>query len=386
MTDSIKVGPFRLAPFVRSGKPTGQWLLDIPPHLAPGGKRKRMLLDGRKGAEAEAKRLLREVQLTGKIAGYGVAPAGVTLAELAERWVADQKARVETQKKRAGSLVTNAYQLKALLACLGKDDIQRITDERITEYQALRLKAGRKPPTINGEVATLIQVLRWAQKKKLLDRVPDPERIPVHRKRLNLPSPDEVAAIVAAMPKVTGALIWFLAETGCRRAEAFHLEWADVNEAQGTVSIRRKEGFTPKTQYSDRDIHVSPALLEALRDLKAFLLNRAKLESEKSGQPIALPRLVFPGKGGAVRWNVAKALTAAVTKAAVTRDGAPMKLTLHMLRKAHATWQAMRGVPQEVLQPRLGHAPGSRVTGAVYIHATEEALRGAVITLPKVAN
>ena len=63
-----------------------------------------------------------------------------------------------------------------------------------------------------------------------------------------------------------------------------------------------------------------------------------------------------------------------------------MRITLHTFRKAHATWQAMGGVDPNVLQARLGHAPGSRVTARVYVHATEEAMRRAVLELPAPAG
>ncbi len=64
------------------------------------------------------------------------------------------------------------------------------------------------------------------------------------------------------------------------------------------------------------------------------------------------------------------------------RDGKPIPITPHVLRKAHATWLAMDGVPQQVLQARLGHARGSRITDQYYVFATEEAKRAAVIELP----
>lgn len=42
----------------------------------------------------------------------------------------------------------------------------------------------------------------------------------------------------------------------------------------------------------------------------------------------------------------------------------------------------MKVVDECILQGLLGHAAGSRVTKAYYVHATEEAKRAAVIELP----
>ena len=80
--------------------------------------------------------------------------------------------------------------------------------------------------------------------------------------------------------------------------------------------------------------------------------------------------------------NFRKAFAAAVRRAGIARRGKPVKITPHGLRKAHATWQAMNGVPPSVLQDLLGHARGSTVTDQYYVFATEEAKRAAVMELP----
>ena len=77
-----------------------------------------------------------------------------------------------------------------------------------------------------------------------------------------------------------------------------------------------------------------------------------------------------------------KALNAAVHQADIRRNGELVHMTPHTFRKAHATWQAMKGVNESVLQDLLGHAKGSSVTKQFYVHATEEAKRAAVIELP----
>ncbi|MFN7022657.1 MAG: tyrosine-type recombinase/integrase [Phycisphaerales bacterium] len=63
--------------------------------------------------------------------------------------------------------------------------------------------------------------------------------------------------------------------------------------------------------------------------------------------------------------NFRKALKTAVTGAGVERNGKPMHLTPHMLRKAYATWQAERGIEETTLQTLLGPARGSKVTRKV---------------------
>src|ERR1043166_4098538 len=59
----------------------------------------------------------------------------------------------------------------------------------------------------------------------------------------------------------------------------------------------------------------------------------------------------------------------------------PIHLSPHLLRKANATWQAMRGVAPTVLQSMLGHAPGSKVTDKHYIQVEEAAVRHSIFEL-----
>ncbi|MBY5809240.1 site-specific integrase [Rhizobium leguminosarum] len=160
-----------------------------------------------------------------------------------------------------------------------------------------------------------------------------------------------------------------------RKTEAYTLEWSDVDAAQCLVSIRRKDGFTPKTRHSDRDIPISPSLAEALADAEKAARTKALKDGEEH------PTLVFPGRFGGKLVNIRRALTSAVKNAGVKRNGQPLKLTPHVLRKAMATWLHVRGVPDALLQPRLGHAPGSRVTKSVYVKVTTEDMRASVIDL-----
>lgn len=363
-TRSITVGQFTLREHIRDGEKSGSWQLDVPPHLSPTGRRQRKSFSTRRLAEAEAKALTREIQLRGRFANASI-PCGITFEEIAKEWLTNQRARRDTEKKRQASLTTNAYRLKPLLAYFGTLDGNLIHSDRVVDYQKERLSK-RKPPTINSETATLQQVLHWAKNRRLIDNLPSVETIPYHKPRLDLPSVEEVAQILTCLPnKTTRLIVRVFAETGLRKGELFSLRWRDVDYKNMKLVVARSGEFTPKTTHSARDVFVSQDLITEI---------------------MALPRkseLVFPGRGGGKLWSVGKALRKAILGAGVVRDGEPMKLTLHMLRKAHATWQAESGTIQPVLQARLGHAPGSRVTQQVYIHATEAAQKRAAFQLPK---
>ena len=365
MTKPRTIGPVRIRPQVKSGKETGKWFVDLPATLTSNGKRKRKLFDNVKQATEVARELGRRVDPVTGLLKVRQAPSRLTLPGAIEGWERDERLRVQTLKKRETTLEVNGFQLRPVAAYFKDRALSTITECCLIEYQAHRLKQGRKPVTINSEIATLDLVFRWAVKKGYLKTVPKAEQIPVRAAQVVIPSPEEVVRIIEAMPARLKPLIRFLAETGCRKGEAINLTWDCVDEIGGFVEIASKEGWTPKTEQSERRIPLNPDLLAMIRGLP------------KEGA------YVFAGKSpdqpiGSFR----KAWATAVRRANIARRGSQVHLPIKCLRKAHATWQAERGINESVLQGLLGHARGSRVTKRYYVHATEEAKRAAVIVLP----
>jgi integrase len=374
-TAAVSEGPFRIFPRKENGEDKGVWFLSVPPRYSPTGKRQRLTFQTKSAAVAEARRMLRELRLEGAIRGDGPKLSGVTFAEIAERWQNEQAGRVARGQKRAISLTTQAYLLRSLLAEIGHLDLTKITSKTIGDYQLARQAKRKANPTINSETAVFVQIMTWAAAHQIVTKVPKFETLPVRAKKPDLPEPEEVARILEHLPPRTALLVRFLAETGCRKGEAFNLESEDLDDANALVHIRAKAGWTPKTASSERLIAVSPGLMadlvESARD--------ACREALAHRWPAS--KLVFPGRNGVRMTDFDKALRAAVKKAGVLRDGQPMHLTPHMLRKANATWLARARVPDAILQPRLGHVAGSKITAKTYVHMDVEDQRSAVIDL-----
>lgn len=365
MTQSRTIGPVRIRPQVKNGVATGRWFVDVPASLTGNGRRKRKLFDNRKQAADVARALARQIDPVTGLLRVRDKPSGLSLAEAMAGWLRDERLRVQTLKKRQSTLEIDAYRLKALQAYFRDEKLHEITEERLTAYQAHRLGQGRKPVTINCELATLGLVFKWAVKKGYARAVPKAEQIPVNPAPVIIPTPEEVVRIIGNLPERLRPLVRFLAETGCRKGEAVNLLWECVDEIGGYADIVAREGWTPKTGQSQRRIPLNPDLLAMIQTLP------------KEGP------YVFTGQDpekpvGCFK----KAWASAVAKARIMRNGRPVHVPVKALRKAHATWQAERGINESVLQSLLGHARGSRVTRQFYIHATEQARRAAVIVLP----
>jgi len=131
--------------------------------------------------------------------------------------------------------------------------------EHIREYQAaLFTKLKFSPNTVTLRLAALrffyIQVLKrgWS-----IAETPYPKKV------LHLPeilSQDEVARLIdAAEFSFHRILLMTLYATGARRAEVAHLKISDIDSQRMVIHIRGGKG------RKDRDVMLSPKLLEALR-------------------------------------------------------------------------------------------------------------------------
>lgn len=367
MKQSRKIGYVRVRRHVRDGVPTGKWHLVIPASVTGTGKQKRTLFENRKDAEAEAREITRMYQAR----LLGVLPAqrrsSVPFNVLAERWKEWEERRVRTLRKRQGSHDTDLARLKYLATFFGSGHVITITTERVEEYVDIRIsRRSHSPETINGELRTLRKIMRWGAKNGHVSNLPEFEMNPSRSRDVDIPSPADVARLIAALPARLRVLVKFLAETGCRSGEAFNLTWDCVDEAGQFVDFKPHDGWAPKTSQSIRRVYLDQDLAESVRRLP------------RQG------RYVFPGrKPNRPTTSIKKALATAARKARLTARGRPMKITPHVLRKAHATWLAVGGVAPRVLQAKLGHAPGSDITDRYYVHATDDALRQAAFSLPK---
>jgi integrase len=359
---SIKRGLFRVSRQVRNGKPTDKWFLILP--RAIYGERKRKLFDTVNLALEEADRLQADV-LSGRLQErirLAPKPSVLTFYSAIDKWLAEQKLRVKLGKKRASSLERDEYHFVSAKQFFGDVTLDQITAKRLVEYQVDRQDNGIKAATINSDIVAVGKILRWAHVEGLLSSVPKVERLFVRKKAPEVPNMAEVAQIVGALPAMVRPLGRLLGETGCRCGEAFNLMWDDVDLEKGLIHIRSKDGWTPKTSHSEREIPISAGLLADLQKM-----------DRKS-------EYVFPGADpDKPRKRLRRAFYTAIKKVRVMRNGKPLRLTVHTLRKAYATWAAIElGLPQRVLQALLGHAPGSTVTDQYYVDVPRDALRRGV--------
>ncbi|MBY3153590.1 hypothetical protein HFO56_14675 [Rhizobium laguerreae] len=151
---------------------------------------------------------------------------------------------------------------------------------RWLEEQADRVVTGKKrQSSFEAETSLFPQNFRWAQEKG--DRR-EASKGGAHSgagEAGDVPTPEEMSLILDALGEERALLVRFLGETGVRKNGAYTHEWADVDVANQLVSIRWKDGFTPKTRHFDSAIPISTSFAEALSAAKKV----RRMEALKAG-------------------------------------------------------------------------------------------------------
>jgi integrase/recombinase XerD len=152
--------------------------------------------------------------------------------------------------------------------------------------------------------------------------------------------------------------VWLLIlyATGLRREELVRLKVSDIDSGRMLIHVRQGKG------RKDRDVMLSPRLLQELRDYW------------RSAKPKPTTYL-FPGKGSHPNGDLpitSKSVWDAVQQAA-TRAGLDKHVHPHTLRHSFATHLLESGADLRTIQLLLGHA--DLKTTSRYLHMSERHLK-----------
>jgi integrase len=200
---------------------------------------------------------------------------------------------------------------------------------------------------------------------------------------VDIPTRDEIKALVGALHGRWRPVLLTAIFTGLRASELRGLRWDDVDLTKRELHVRQRADRynqigKPKSEAGERTVPLDTLVTNALRQWK--LASKTK-------------DLVFPTSNGKVDYlaNIIRCglkpamVRAGITVAALDRDGKPLvgkdgrpalrpKYTgLHTLRHFYASWCINRvedgglGLPPKVVQERLGHS-SITMTYDVYGH------------------
>lgn len=364
----------------KEGEAKTAWVVDY--HDAKGVRRLKTF-ERKKEADAFAARAHVEVAEGVHVADRDT----VTVEEAAALWLAAcerdglERATVDQYRQHVRLHIVPA---------IGSTRLNKITVPAVRAFQESLAASGRSAAMVKRCTVSLGSILRDAQERGLIVRNAVAEmsgrvsRATAEKRQkarlaygVDIPTMDEVRAILAAASGRFRPFILTAIFTGMRASELRGLTWADVDLVTGVVHVRRRADKylamgMPKSDAGQRSIPLTPLVVNTLKEWR---LACPKGEAD----------LVFPNGDGNVEYHgniinrglIPTMIAAGVTVDRVGPDGAMIKAAkytgLHAFRHWFASWCINRRadggleLSPKAVQARLGHS-SIQVTFDTYGH------------------
>ena len=230
---------------------------------------------------------------------------------------------------------------------------EKLGPQHVREYQ-LHMKNERKlaAHTIKARSSALrFLYIHTLRRPQMLEHIPIP-KTPV--KLPKILSREEITRLIdGASNLMHRAILMTAYSTGMRRSEICSLKVSDVDSECNVIHIRNGKGGR------DRDVPLSPKLLETLREYWRWMKPKTWL---------------FPGYEKGWRADVPitdKAVWCACKKAA-GNAGIEKRVTPHLLRHSYATHLLEAGADLRTIQLLLGHVELKHTV--IYLHLSQRHL------------
>jgi len=276
-------------------------------------------------------------------------PKSTSVKDLWGAFVADRKGRAV--------IATMTHTWKALTERFGHLPGDGITIEDCRAHTAARRKAGIKNGTIATELGHLRMVLRFAEKRRMIERASTIERPAAPKRKERHFTREQCRALIAAatMPHIKLYVILALA-TGGRNGALLDLTWDRCDFTRTEIDLRNPAIDRP---------HKGRALVPMNRSIRAALVE---------AQAAALSDYVIEWAGKQVT-SVKRGLKSSARAAGIAGPVSP-----HLLRHSAAVHMAEARIPLEEIAQYLGH-DDVNVTRRVYARFSPTYLRRAAAVL-----
>jgi integrase len=295
-------------------------------------------------------------------AGTHTAPSkSITVKEAAEDWIKS----VALEKREASTLAQYRQHARHITDRIGNMRLANLTTPRLNTFRDELLTAMSRAMA-RKVMSSLKSLLKDAQRRgnvaqnvALAVKRIDADKRGEHRLKVgvDIPTAEEIKAILAAAGPRVRPLLLTAVFTGLRSSELRGLRWSDVDLKHGELHVRQRADRygvigKPKSEAGHRTVPLGPMVLNVLREWKLAC-------------PKGEHNLVFPTPSGgiALHNNVVRALVTVVRAAGLATDKGKSKYTgPHALRHFFASWcinpldRGGQGLPPKVVQQLLGHS------------------------------
>ena len=337
----------------RSGEAKEAWIVDY----SQDGQRHIETFKRKKDADAFAQQAGVDI----RAGTHTPASKSITVAQAAEDWIKS----VELEGREASTIAQYRQHGRHITDRMGSQKLAKLTTPRVNMFRD-DLLASMSRAMARKVLSSLKSLLRDAQRRGNVaqnvalgvKRIDADKRAEGRLKiGVDIPTADEIKALIAAIPDHWRPVLLTAIFTGLRSSELRGLRWQDVDLKSGDLHVKQRADRynaigKPKSKAGHRTVPLGPLVLNVLREWK--------LKCPRGEQG-----LVFPtAKGSIARHNnIVRAFKAAVRAAELTDSNNNLKYTgLHALRHFYASWcinpldRGGQGLPPKVVQDRLGHS------------------------------
>jgi integrase/recombinase XerD len=276
-----------------------------------------------------------------------------------------QRVLDELQRRNYSSETTRGYihAIKQFADYFGRSP-EDLGGQEIRQFQLHLLRDKKLAP---GTVEGRMSALRFLYKKTLKRRDIAYDDLIFPKAPRKLPvvlSPEEITRMIEAAPNLMHrTILMLLYGTGVRRAEASLLKVSDIDSERMVIHVQQGKGSR------DRDVLMTPKLLEALREYWRWKKPKIYLFPSTEGQrgleqPISDKTVWYACKEAAARAGIKK------------------RIGPHTLRHSFATHLLEAGTDLRTIQLLMGHADLKHTT--LYLHLSNRHLRAAVNPLDQI--
>jgi integrase len=287
--------------------------------------------------------------------------ASITVAEAAELWI--EKIALKGRERSTLQQYRNHVDRHIKPSRIWNEKLARLTKPTIAAFRddLLRGVPPKKPlsrPMARKVLASVKSILGEAEERGLVaQNAAQSVKIEAEQRGKGkfsigreIPSKEEINTILERVKGRWRPLFITAVFTGMRSSELRGLTWTAVDLERKMIHVRQRADAwgtmgAPKSASGDREIPMSPMVLNALREWK-LVCPKGDLD------------LVFPNGAGRIEShaNIANRGFYALQRAAgmVDAKGSP-KYGMHALRHFFASWAIEQGFSPKRLQALLGH-------------------------------
>jgi integrase len=330
---------------------------------------KRYIRQFKRKTDAEAYRKATERQIADGV--HTPDSKSSTVEQAADLWLTACKARA---RERSTIAQYQAHITLHILPHIGGERLSKLTVGKVRAFEdALRLsEPPRSPAMVRKVMVSLSSLLSDAQERGLVahnvvrdlrarrqegtDRRAEKRRSGKLKVGDDIPTPEEIKALVGALEGRYRPILLTAIFTGMRGSELRGLYWSDVDLKAGKIHVQRRadqylELGPPKSESGERTIPLPPELVAELKQWRGKFLPGDLVFPNTAGKP--LNHMVIARAGLAPAW---------VKAGVVDKTGAPKYSGLHALRHFYASWcinpvvAGALGLTAKAVQSRLGHS------------------------------